>query len=335
MSRHNRNVPTSFYRRFALDAVSFARQHAAGKCLAVLEGGYSDRALASASAAFLSGFAEPDSDPGSSRRRSDRDRSTAFDAGSDRDEWWTEANLKRLEKACSVTKPRRGGPNSSGTTARGPGLLVGADRGATHPHPHPSSAAPWLSRAVEVFAHLEDTAVASSVTPTSRAASLLTPAGPNPNTDPNTPRQLRERRVRQPINYASLADGSSPLPSPTRAASTTLRRPPSFAEARSTKAPVSEPTLPPPPVPPVPPPFGSAREVPSPSASSSSDRAEAPTFALAVPGAAPASDATSPAESRNPVLAGGVPTTAEGLGPSKPAIRFTWKQGGFGGDPRM
>lgn len=52
MSRHGAKVPTSFFSRFARDAINFAREHAAGKLLAVLEGGYSQRALCSGAGSF-------------------------------------------------------------------------------------------------------------------------------------------------------------------------------------------------------------------------------------------------------------------------------------------
>ena len=69
MSRHNRRVPTSFYSRFARDLNSFASAQASysarptssqailPKIVSILEGGYSDRALASATASFLAGLA--------------------------------------------------------------------------------------------------------------------------------------------------------------------------------------------------------------------------------------------------------------------------------------
>lgn len=59
MSRHNRNVPTAFYTRFAQDATAFAEQYARGRIVSVLEGGYSDAGLISASAAYISGLALP------------------------------------------------------------------------------------------------------------------------------------------------------------------------------------------------------------------------------------------------------------------------------------
>lgn len=59
MSRHGRKVPTSFYHRFTVDARAFADRHAKGRLLSVLEGGYSDRALASGAMAHLCGLANP------------------------------------------------------------------------------------------------------------------------------------------------------------------------------------------------------------------------------------------------------------------------------------
>lgn len=59
MSRHNRHVPTAFYTKFAQDLVAFADEYARGRIVSVLEGGYSDWALMSASAAYVSGLAAP------------------------------------------------------------------------------------------------------------------------------------------------------------------------------------------------------------------------------------------------------------------------------------
>lgn len=58
MSRHNRKVPTSFYRRFAQDACNFSETYACGRLVSVLEGGYSDRALISGAMAHLSGLVD-------------------------------------------------------------------------------------------------------------------------------------------------------------------------------------------------------------------------------------------------------------------------------------
>ncbi|POY75342.1 hypothetical protein BMF94_1570 [Rhodotorula taiwanensis] len=295
MSRHGRNVPTSFYRRFALDAVAFARQHAKGKCLTVLEGGYSDRALASASAAFLAGFTEPDSS------------SFEEEARHERDGWWTEAQLKKLEKACAVAKGRR----AVATVGSPATLLAGAD----------PSADPWLARAVEVFAHLEDTAVAPPPAGNSLAATRS-----GVESDPNTPRQLRDRKPRA-VNYAQLAD-VSPIPSPARGP-TAVRRSASASRLRPAKdeTPVDgvlpPPPPPPPPVPSVPTAFLSTGRV----AATSSESASAAALLAAAFGNVP-STTFIPTSSPSAEDGGDKPLP-------KPSIRFTWKQGGFGGEPRM
>lgn len=77
MSRHSRNVPTSFYTRFAQDAVAFAEKYARGRVVSVLEGGYSDRGLISASGAYLLGLTAPE-------------RADEIIAAN----WWEEGNLE-------------------------------------------------------------------------------------------------------------------------------------------------------------------------------------------------------------------------------------------------
>jgi histone deacetylase HOS3 len=58
MSRHGRRVPTTFYHRFARDARRFADEHASGRLVSVLEGGYSDRALMSGAFAHFIGLSD-------------------------------------------------------------------------------------------------------------------------------------------------------------------------------------------------------------------------------------------------------------------------------------
>ncbi|KZT09156.1 Arginase/deacetylase [Laetiporus sulphureus 93-53] len=93
MSRHKRQVPTTFYHRFARDARAFAERFARGRLISVLEGGYSDRALTSGALAHLTGLAHTDH--------------TLVD-----EIWWSEDSLIQLEKA---TKRHRGGKNSQAT----------------------------------------------------------------------------------------------------------------------------------------------------------------------------------------------------------------------------
>jgi histone deacetylase HOS3 len=58
MSRHGCKVPPAFYQVFARDAAQFADEHAHGRLISVLEGGYSDRALISGAMAHLCGLVE-------------------------------------------------------------------------------------------------------------------------------------------------------------------------------------------------------------------------------------------------------------------------------------
>lgn len=56
MQRHGMSVPTSFYTTFTKDALKLAQMHCHGKVLSILEGGYSDSALASGVFAHLIGL---------------------------------------------------------------------------------------------------------------------------------------------------------------------------------------------------------------------------------------------------------------------------------------
>lgn len=56
MQRHGKSVPPQFYETFTKDAVQMANDWCAGKCVSILEGGYSDRALTSGVIAHLIGM---------------------------------------------------------------------------------------------------------------------------------------------------------------------------------------------------------------------------------------------------------------------------------------
>ncbi|EPT05331.1 hypothetical protein FOMPIDRAFT_134772 [Fomitopsis schrenkii] len=153
MSRHHRNVPTSFYRRFANTTRKFADQYARGRLISVLEGGYSDRALTSGAMAHLTGLAETDG-------------LTANES------WWSLNNIIELEKA---TKKRRGGRVSQ-----------------------PTASAPWLARAVEVFAGIDSSHL---VPPTASARNAIPPSSrvlrekKTPNTDEEQKQDLSAKKL--------------------------------------------------------------------------------------------------------------------------------------------
>ncbi|CDO95244.1 unnamed protein product [Kluyveromyces dobzhanskii CBS 2104] len=56
MQRHNVSVPTSFYNMFTKDALKLAQMHSNGKIISLMEGGYSDGAIASGVFSHLIGF---------------------------------------------------------------------------------------------------------------------------------------------------------------------------------------------------------------------------------------------------------------------------------------
>lgn len=80
MSRHGRKVPPGFYYRFARDTREFARKHATGRVVSVLEGGYSDRALIAGGLAHLVGLVEHEERP----------------IQSGPEIWWSEKNLEQV-----------------------------------------------------------------------------------------------------------------------------------------------------------------------------------------------------------------------------------------------
>lgn len=308
MSRHARHVPTSFYRRFATDVVAFSAAHCGGKVLSVLEGGYSDRALASASGAWLTGLVGAQV---GSEGREQEEGGRAKEREKKENAWWDESNLVKLEKACSVAKPRRGAGGGGGS---GLSTLVGAPVSSSS-QPGSKLSKPtkqddlWLTRAVEIFAHIEP----SHALPPLPSLPLATSV---PKEEPK-PMQLRARKVRH--DYAGLDDGSTaggggggrrtvsnPAPPPPPRANETLP-PHAPAVAALLPLPHSIPFLPPIPtvassvaLPPLDPP-----PLPAPSSAAATTTTTTTTL-----------DAASTA-------------------PSKPKVKFTWKQGGFGAETRM
>ncbi|KAF8312120.1 Arginase/deacetylase [Clavulina sp. PMI_390] len=140
MSRHNRNVPTAFYTRFAHDVVAFAEKHAMGRVVSVLEGGYSDWGLMSASAAYVSGMAAPEKAEEIVNRR-----------------WWEPDSLEQMTLR-DRTKREPGG--ASGTT--------------------PGSSPSGRSQATTSAVNESSTQVAAAQSPPRKPRSSRTPASSPP-----------------------------------------------------------------------------------------------------------------------------------------------------------
>lgn len=132
MSRHRTSVPTSFYHRFTLDAVEFANEFAEGKIVAVLEGGYSDRALSSGTLAMMTGL-------------SDRPIVKRENAA----EWWTVDALSQVERIGEKEPvPRKGKTFSAGQFANSNATMMGKGQ-QLHQEEE------WARRTKEVFIRLE------------------------------------------------------------------------------------------------------------------------------------------------------------------------------------
>ncbi|PHH59805.1 hypothetical protein CDD81_2572 [Ophiocordyceps australis] len=128
MQRHQVNVPTEFYARIAQDVVKIAAEqglYVDGRVVSVLEGGYSDRALASGVMSHLSGLVgdqSPDNRPNGTaplhRARNgachmDRPLASlhAYDAS-----WWTSGQLDKLENPPEPPSPPRKPRNTTPPT---------------------------------------------------------------------------------------------------------------------------------------------------------------------------------------------------------------------------
>ncbi|RDW67139.1 histone deacetylase hosB [Aspergillus mulundensis] len=128
MQRHKVNVPTEFYARFTADVVRMAEEEGLGvdgRCISVLEGGYSNRALISGALSHLSGLSDTQSAQLTGDNSIDRlatemtDRlgladnvpteMPVYHAAYDQ-EWWSPPLLEELEAlvypALSPSKPK-------------------------------------------------------------------------------------------------------------------------------------------------------------------------------------------------------------------------------------
>ncbi|KAM0755877.1 Arginase/deacetylase [Meredithblackwellia eburnea MCA 4105] len=213
MSRHLRNVPVSFYHRWARDMCKFANQYAQGKVLAVLEGGYSDRALASGTLATLVGLVEAPRVG---------EKTFVLEEGDERT-WWDERSLGKLERACKVG---RGGKLSGSVN---PGVSVTGEDGGDG----------WVRRATEIFAMIDpgsEVGERRDVVNKEQQQAGLGVGGLGRTM------QLRERRTRM-----GLDDSTTPTGSPSRTATTARVASASRKQATKTNTPL--PPAPPLPIP--------------------------------------------------------------------------------------
>ncbi|KAJ4482154.1 Arginase/deacetylase [Lentinula aciculospora] len=118
MSRHGRKVPTNFYAQFTKDACAFAEKYAKGRVVSVLEGGYSDLALASGTFAHFCALGLPEEH--------------VWD-----ETWWNKDNLTKLQNATKPKKPR------------------GRASGSLSAPPTDHEQDPWLKQTLSVLQYFE------------------------------------------------------------------------------------------------------------------------------------------------------------------------------------
>jgi histone deacetylase HOS3 len=185
------------------DCCRFSNEHASGKVLAVLEGGYSDRALASGALALTVAMTE-----------SPRLLERTFVDGGDEGAWWSEPALIQLEKAC---KPRRG--------------KVLASAGSND----------WLSRAVDVFSQIEGLGDSSAAVITPPVESKddgkkMQLRERRPRTWDITP-QPSPTKLAVGSRSKLTGNGRTPTTTPAKASVDTPREPPQSAQDASAAAP--------------------------------------------------------------------------------------------------
>lgn len=193
MQRHGKSVPVSFYARFSADARNLADEVASGKCVSVLEGGYSDRALTSAAMAHCAGLAGlADGRPASER------------------EWWDVESLIQLEK---MAKRKAAASTSTSQTNR--------RKAPTEPT--------WLTRASKIFNILENASDPESAGGKDESRSVAgagltsgSSGGVGMGTSPTSERVLRDRAaIRARPAYDQTTTPAAQSPPQRRAATAT------------------------------------------------------------------------------------------------------------------
>jgi histone deacetylase HOS3 len=223
MSRHSRKVPTGFYRRFGVDVAEFADAHAGGKLVAVLEGGYSLRALSTGVGSLRGSLSLSRQSRGSVKAdvevriavRGFVDPTPYLEYEKEQGEdWWDGKLLAKYERllppthtaAFQASKPKSGYTNGSGRKAEVEEAWFGAVRDAfermegampDRDPPVPAALAPRAVKAEEAeplpWAATRQTrsrAVTPAATPTQRAKKTVAPPVP-----PTVPRVAQQANV--------------------------------------------------------------------------------------------------------------------------------------------
>ncbi|CEH15892.1 Histone deacetylase complex, catalytic component HDA1 [Ceraceosorus bombacis] len=185
MQRHGKSVPPEFYRRFAGDAKALAGDIAGGRLLSVLEGGYSDRALVSATLGHLCGLAgvegASECEEGQKKRAPNESLRT----------WWDLEHLVALEKLA-----KKAAAPATQTSSRGGEW---------------SRQAAWLQATNRHFATLEEACGRVRRTRSKEMASSAqsTPKHATPHSE-SSPRELRAGARARQLAFVGEHAGQNP-----------------------------------------------------------------------------------------------------------------------------
>lgn len=194
MQRHEKNVPTSFYRTFTQDSIKLADEFCEGKIVGVLEGGYSDRALSSGIMSLLDGFCEAGELEGK-----DSVKAEGLDEVENRKEFSNE-NLLVMEKFCkkflTLQNPVYHSNQSQKTVLKIPKSL--------------ETGHPWLRRTFETFEILWDACKDQDQDSKGGVSSIVVGDGDGDGDSSlsNTPSNGRSLRDRTTIKSPGRFDGS-------------------------------------------------------------------------------------------------------------------------------
>lgn len=157
MQRHGKNVPPGFYDRFAQDAVHLAEESANGKLVSLLEGGYGDRALCSASIAHLRGLshtatAKTEDEKLVPGHKATKQALNAACIDPYAHPWWSVESLKTLEKLMAKRVASNSAASQSQSATSSPSVARRKVNAATSLVNEPA----WIKAAGQHFASFED-----------------------------------------------------------------------------------------------------------------------------------------------------------------------------------
>jgi len=182
-------VKTSFFARYTRDIVAFANTHTDGKVISVLEGGYSDRALTSASMGHVLGLLDQPGQP----------------------DWWSEAELHNVSGLLKGRIPLRLVLQIEKATKK-------KRTGRIAPFPSEMSSFPYLARTHILLTHFEgvpseasNLSTSATTTPQPSSRMTLRNRGRAANGEEGSPMAARRQTRGTPRMKANTPSSGAPI----------------------------------------------------------------------------------------------------------------------------